>query len=289
MTNLTHGTDSFKKPTTSDNTTETCTSTTCRKTVKCFVSDEGNPSAALSVFNCAGVCAIRVSYLRDRKLAATINGMKPKDVHEVDGKVTHLCQQQRAHPSSAVDVCTDTKVRYPNLQIIFIKERKEAKEIYTVLNQPLEQEIRNSLRQPRVSSVKSVKTPVTGQLTFRQLCRVLTDMELRIRKVPVELEERAKPSYKRFDFTAGGNGHSLVKKSNRAKAKDSDVEDSGNFAEKKRCRLILSSVNRNFSTRTMRRESTSFDSRWLVPMRLWDRVMLAVQLRDYNGVKSGPG
>ncbi|VDM59612.1 unnamed protein product [Angiostrongylus costaricensis] len=97
---------------------------TCRKTVKCFVSDEGNPSAALSVFNCAGVCAIRVSYLRDRKLAAMTNGMKPKDVHEVDEKVIHLCQQQRTYPSSAVDVCTDTKVRYPNLQMLTFRVRK---------------------------------------------------------------------------------------------------------------------------------------------------------------------
>ncbi|KAJ1371574.1 hypothetical protein KIN20_033548 [Parelaphostrongylus tenuis] len=76
-----------------------------------------------------------------KKYAATSN------TKARDGEVVYSCQTRETHPpSSAVHLCTDTKVRYPNLRI----------------------------------------------------------------KEPTELKGR-EPSYEKFNFTAGGNGHSLVK------------------------------------------------------------------------------
>ncbi|RCN39013.1 hypothetical protein ANCCAN_15047 [Ancylostoma caninum] len=57
----------------------------------------------------------------------------------------------------------------------------------------------------------TVSKPVTGQLKFKELCRDLTNMELRIRKECADLKPDARPTYKQFEFTAGGHGHEMVK------------------------------------------------------------------------------
>ncbi|KJH42952.1 phosphoprotein phosphatase 1 domain protein [Dictyocaulus viviparus] len=63
----------------------------------------------------------------------------------------------------------------------------------------------------RVGFEVSEKKLVTGQLSFPLLCRVLTNMELRIRKEVIELNSHEMPTYNKVEFIAGGNGHSLVK------------------------------------------------------------------------------
>ncbi|KAK6729917.1 hypothetical protein RB195_006769 [Necator americanus] len=238
----------------STTTSPTCTQNGCRsKTLTCKTNNGTQEDC--------GVCVLRQIYNRDRK------------AHGKPLNVSYHCQKYSNYPESAVNMCTDVKVHYPNMKIyksekfiyvkyccrssmcnqkmftplipkfhiqtenvdqiyfdyfitctemmvvtfvafwplaIILKEGKKEKKLYAMLNQPMEPVILDSKSAP---SMKTVAIPkrITGQLKFKELCRDLTNMELRMRKACIDFKEDAKPTYKKFEFRAGGNGHNIVK------------------------------------------------------------------------------
>ncbi|EYC45688.1 hypothetical protein Y032_0420g1152 [Ancylostoma ceylanicum] len=212
---------------------------------------------------CEGVCVKRMTYNRD-------------DSHRKTVESFH-CQNYSKYPESAVNMCTDVNVRYPNVKmyksksrtyikyccrsprcnnvgfartftpllpkpfkqkenvdqiyfdyfiiytemlivtfvalwplVIMVKEGKKEQTLYAALNQPMEDAILDAINTPTMRT-NVVTKPVTGQLKFKELCRDLTNMELRIRKECTDMKPDARPSYKQFEFVAGGNGHDMVK------------------------------------------------------------------------------
>ncbi|KAK5984339.1 hypothetical protein GCK32_006756 [Trichostrongylus colubriformis] len=90
-------------------------------------------------------------------------------------------------------------------------ERKEERKLSAVLNEPLDKSLLEMATTPDGMKTENVSKPVTGQLCYRDLCRELTNMDLRLRRPCVTLKKRATPSYQLFAHVAGGNGHKLVK------------------------------------------------------------------------------
>nr|CDJ80678.1 serine/threonine protein phosphatase [Haemonchus contortus] len=93
--------------------------------------------------------------------------------------------------------------------LIFV-QRNEERKLSTVLYQPLDSEVLKSSKAPEMKKERYPK-PMTGQLSFWDLCRELTNMELRLRRPCTNLKPHSQPSYKMYQHFAGGYGHKLVK------------------------------------------------------------------------------
>ncbi|WKX91850.1 hypothetical protein Q1695_010127 [Nippostrongylus brasiliensis] len=246
-----------------------CDRESCRKrfkTIQCIVGAWNTSTASKE---CNGICVMRMSYGRRRKKRRGDSGYKEGHRHR-----TWHCQNHTTYPASAVNMCSDVDVPYPNLRIyrekwaiyvkyccrtddcnkdidtiimlpwfqfqnenvdqiyfdyfiiytevivvsavalwpflIFLRDRKEEQMLYASLNHRLEEDVLNLAGKPQMKKTKVTK-PVTGQLSFWELCRELTNMELRMRNPCLTTRDDAKPRYERYDHIAGGNGHKLVK------------------------------------------------------------------------------
>ncbi|KAK5968785.1 hypothetical protein GCK32_009419, partial [Trichostrongylus colubriformis] len=128
---------------------------------------------------------------------------------EGNENLSYQCQKNATYPPSAINMCSDVKTPYPHFRTY-----RAEKGIYVKYCCRTDLCNKNDvmIMLPRFHFQReNVSKPVTGQLCYRDLCRELTNMDLRLRRPCVTLKKRATPSYQLFAHVAGGNGHKLVK------------------------------------------------------------------------------